>query len=57
MGVETIRGHDYLSLTTVIPGHANGVNPESRDSGFEAEFIIGRRKSADPLASPRNDKN
>ena len=23
---------------------------------FDAEFIIGRRKSADPVASPRNDR-
>ena len=31
-------------------------DPESRDSGFDAEPVIGRRESADPLASPRNDE-
>ena len=28
---------------------------ESRDSGFDAEPVIGRREGADPVASPRND--
>jgi len=34
---------------------ARSANPESRDSGYGPEPVIGRRKSADPLGPSRND--
>src|ERR1700722_12937560 len=39
----------------VIPGWSEGPDPESRDSGLDAEFIIGPANRRDPVVSPRND--
>jgi len=43
--VKTVGGHDGLPLTTVIPGHANGVNPESGDSWVRRDsgLVASRR--------------
>ena len=56
MRVETVGGHDGLSLTTVIPGHANGVNPEFLRFETETRFSGAQlRTIVRCFASPRND--
>src|SRR6267378_3799104 len=45
------------SAAIVIPGWCVAPDPESRDSGFDAELVIGPANRPDLLASPRNDKN
>ena len=46
--------HGYFILS--FRDGALAPDPESKDSGFDAEPVIGPAKRPDPLASPRNDE-
>jgi len=45
--IKTIGGHEALPLSTVIPGHANGVNPESGDSWVDEFRFVALRAPED----------
>jgi hypothetical protein len=50
-----MRPNDRLREFTVVPGWSKGPDSEFRDSGFDAEFIVGAVNRPDPVASTGND--